>query len=490
MAIGTSVGLAMGFVLVYGGDGEGGAADQVLKALRDGNASFVEASAKHPRADAARRGEVASGQHPSATIVACSDSRVSPERVFDQGLGDLFVVRVAGNVCDTDEIGSIEYGVGHLHTPMLLVLGHTKCGAVTAVARGDALGGHIRSLVDNIGPAVTSVKRAQPELSGDALVSAAVRANVLQSIQDVLARSDEVRKLAGDGKLRIEGAVYDVATGKVEWLGEHPQQAALLTGPVRPANASDGATAKEVPAPAALSGAESSPREAVAANESGPSAAGSEALAKLVSGNDRFARQRSGHPHCDLARRSETAGGQHPFATVLGCSDSRVPPELVLDQGLGDVFVVRVAGNVCDIDEIGSIEYGVGHLKTPLLVVLGHTKCGAVTAVCQKAEVHGSIPELVANIGPAVDAVRRRNASLEGDALVREAIRWNVFQSIEDLLTRSEEVRAIAASGDVRIVGAVYDLDSGKIEWLGPHPREDELLRQPTHGDSSGGGVQ
>jgi len=129
-----------------------------------------------------------------------------------------------------------------------------------------------------------------------------------------------------------------------------------------------------------------------------------EAMARLREGNGRYVAGKSTHPNTNSARRSETVkNGQHPFATVITCSDSRVPVERVFDQGVGDVFVIRVAGNVCDVDEVGSIEYGVDHLATPIHVVLGHTGCGAVTAVVTKAKLHGSIPPLVDNIEPAVE---------------------------------------------------------------------------------------
>ncbi|MCA9730151.1 MAG: carbonic anhydrase, partial [Candidatus Eisenbacteria bacterium] len=137
-----------------------------------------------------------------------------------------------------------------------------------------------------------------------------------------------------------------------------------------------------------------------------------QALEALKAGNDRFVTGTSLFPHLDRKRRYETAKGQTPFVTVIGCSDSRVPIEALFDQGIGDVFVIRVAGNVCDTDEIGSIEYGVDHLGTPLMVVLGHESCGAVTAVVKDAEIHGSIPKLVDNIGPAVATARKFHPSL------------------------------------------------------------------------------
>ena len=216
---------------------------------------------------------------------------------------------------------------------------------------------------------------------------------------------------------------------------------------------------------------------AFAAEESGGNP--DQALQKLKDGHARFVDGKSTHPDATLARMKETADkGQKPFATVIGCSDSRVPLELIFDQGVGDIFVVRVAGNVCDTDEIGSIEYGAGHLKTPLIVVLGHTKCGAVTAVATKAEVGGSIPLLVDNITPAVENAKAANPGKDEATVVAAAIRANVFQSIQDLLTHSEEVRELVHEGKVKVVGALYAIEDGKIEWLGEHPKQKELLAE------------
>lgn len=202
-----------------------------------------------------------------------------------------------------------------------------------------------------------------------------------------------------------------------------------------------------------------------------------EALKRLQEGNARYAAGKSTHPRADNARRAATvAEGQHPIVSVLGCSDSRAPVEMIFDQGIGDVFVVRVAGNICDVDEVASVEYGVGHLHTPLVVVLGHTLCGAVTAVIMKDEVHGNIPLLVENIGPAAEKARKANPKSTGKDLVPAAIKMNVWQSIEDMYTRSPTVRDAVKGGQAKVVGAVYDLKSGQIEWLGPHPEEKRLL--------------
>ena len=201
------------------------------------------------------------------------------------------------------------------------------------------------------------------------------------------------------------------------------------------------------------------------------------ALKLLQEGHARYQTGQSIHPRADQARRDLTSTkGQHPFATVMACSDSREPVEIIFDQGIGDLFIIRVAGNVSGEDEIGSIEYGVDHLNTPVMVVLGHTHCGAVTAAVTGAEVHGSIPFLVEKIVPAVEKAQKSHPDLHGENLVPEAIKANVWQAIEDLLKKSPAVRARVKDGRLKVVGAIYDLATGGIEWLGEHPDQGGLL--------------
>jgi carbonic anhydrase len=211
--------------------------------------------------------------------------------------------------------------------------------------------------------------------------------------------------------------------------------------------------------------------------EEGSGISAAEALARLMDGNTRFVSGVAFYPPIGGDRRAEVvAHGQQPYATIVGCSDSRVPLEVLFNQGIGDIFVVRVAGNVCATDETGSVEYGVDHLGTPLCVVLGHSHCGAVTAVLTGAEVHGSIPKLIEPIIPAVEQVKRENPGVPPGELVPQAVVANVWQAIADLLSRSEAVRRRIAAGRLQVLGAVYDLPSGQVEWLGEHPRQAELL--------------
>lgn len=191
-----------------------------------------------------------------------------------------------------------------------------------------------------------------------------------------------------------------------------------------------------------------------------------QAIQMLKEGNQRFVEGKTTHPHTDFARIKEVSGGQKPFVTINGCSDSRVPPELIFDQGFGDVFVVRNAGNVSDTDEVGTIEYGTEHLGTNLVVILGHTKCGAVTAVAKGDHVSGNIPALVDNIIPAVNKVKHAHKNEEYSKWLNEAIAQNVHQSIEDLLKKSAIVSHLVKEKKVKIVGAIYDVDTGRVKFL------------------------
>lgn len=196
-------------------------------------------------------------------------------------------------------------------------------------------------------------------------------------------------------------------------------------------------------------------------------------LKLMKEGNERFADGQSQHPRTD-AYRLEMAGkenqGDYAYATVLTCSDSRVPVERVFDAGVMDIFVIRVAGNVVQGDEAGSIEYGLSHVHTPLLVVLGHTQCGAVTAVTNAIEGHGhtlerNIPGLVAPIAPAVKRTIKLSGR-HGADVIPLAIEQNVWQSIHDLFMVSPSTRALVKSGKVKVVGAIYDVATGKVDWL------------------------
>lgn len=202
-----------------------------------------------------------------------------------------------------------------------------------------------------------------------------------------------------------------------------------------------------------------------------------QALTFLTEGNARWVSNSPLAPNTESSRRAEVAeNGQSPFVTVLTCADSRLPVERIFDRGVGDVFVVRVAGNVAGGSETGTIEYGLGHLKTPLLVVMGHTKCGAVAAAASGAEVHGHIAELLSQITPAVERARRANPNLTGNELAAASVKENVWQTVFQLFKTSPEFLEAVQGGKVKVVGAVCDISTGKVDWMGEHPWQNELI--------------
>jgi len=164
-------------------------------------------------------------------------------------------------------------------------------------------------------------------------------------------------------------------------------------------------------------------------------------------------------------RRQELLAGQHPLISLLSCSDSRVPPELIFDRGLGEIFVVRTAGNIVDDVVLGSLEYGAEHLKTPLLLVLGHTRCGAVTAVCQNQEMPGHLKNIMEEIKPAVDeSVTFKRGKSEN--LVNVAIKQNVKRVVKVIPDKSEILYHLIKEGKMTIVGAIYHMETGEVEFL------------------------
>jgi carbonic anhydrase len=206
-----------------------------------------------------------------------------------------------------------------------------------------------------------------------------------------------------------------------------------------------------------------------------PGTAAAAALERLREGNQRFA---SGAVRPDVfateARRALLTSGQEPFAIVLGCSDSRVPAEIVFDQGLGDLFVIRVAGNIVAPSQIGSIEFAAERFGTRLVVVLGHSRCGAVLATLETLHGPGAAPSrnlssIVERIRPAVERLPGAGTALDGaeaERLVAEAVRANVRHSVGQLRHGSESLERLTRQDGLLIVGAEYSLQSGLVDWL------------------------
>lgn len=190
------------------------------------------------------------------------------------------------------------------------------------------------------------------------------------------------------------------------------------------------------------------------------------ALQQLLDGNERYHQGRALHPRQTHHFRLFTHAAQTPFAVISTCSDSRVPAEIIFDQGIGDLFIVRTAGNVSSPAQVGSIEYAVEYLRAKLILVMGHTNCGAVTAVAEGLQVNGNIKELLSHIEPPVKKIASEHQHEPVDTWLTEAIKANVQQSITDILDSSPLLKTKAERKEIKIAGALYHIVTGKVELL------------------------
>jgi carbonic anhydrase len=197
-----------------------------------------------------------------------------------------------------------------------------------------------------------------------------------------------------------------------------------------------------------------------------PTYTSDEALARLIAGNERFVRGEARFPTVQKEVLAELASGQSPYATILGCSDSRVPPELIFDAGFGELFIVRVAGNVVSPEVVGTLQYAAMHLRTPLFVVLGHEGCGAVSAALAVKDNNAQMPARIAILLQTIlPGLGDLPSGLAPDDQLRAAVEANVRWSMHQIL-ETPEAKARAAEGVMKLVGAVYELESGRVRFL------------------------
>lgn len=414
--------------------------DAALKALQEGNRRFAaDRSTPQPLGEGVRR-TLARGQSPIAIVLCCADSRVPPEHVFNMGLGELFVVRIAGHACDAETLASIEYAVEHLNVPLCVVLGHEGCGAVAACiaqveGHGDAAQSPaVRQLLEQIEPAVRKGKAR--DLAGKDLGDACEEQHVHDTIGECLRRSELLRRYTAVARFRMVPARYHLQSGEVEWLPNRPP-------PAEPAAAQP----VDHDVPMGL------PPQV--------------ALRLLQAGHRRYLG--SGPPTADLTarRREQLTHGQQPLAIVVTCADSRTAPEHVFDAGLGELFVIRMAGNALNDDALASIEYAAAHTGASLLVVMGHTGCGAVEAATENPEASELTPNLRAlltRLEPPVAEARASGA--KGRDLVDLAVRANALRTLAETRSRSALLRDLEAKGRFALLPAVYDTATGDVTWL------------------------
>eukprot|EP00930_Biecheleria_cincta_P084722 TRINITY_DN74171_c0_g1_i1.p1 TRINITY_DN74171_c0_g1~~TRINITY_DN74171_c0_g1_i1.p1 ORF type:complete len:785 (-),score=127.33 TRINITY_DN74171_c0_g1_i1:459-2813(-) len=416
--------------------------------------------------------------------IICGDAH-SPHiaSVFDADPGDLMAVRIMGTVISPQDaiVGSLEFLFEQQGTPVMIVLSQSQNDVVECAVRlamqeagwkGDVplpdetLRTMNLDLVKLVLPVAHDALIERPSASFKMICELASQLNMWKSIQALVQSSKLIAEAVKEGKLEVHGAYLNNETGKVRFLGKHPSEASLLSdGPswekIR--------TAEDPPVPAA------------------------EALAQLYVGNRRYAAGLGGKVqlHDDKTRLLLSQEGQNPIAVVVGCADSRAPIEILFDMRPGDLFVLRAAGNICGKTgyTLGSAEYAIKALGCKLIVVMGHTQCGAVTAALDTARKKEMIND-ASNIGKVLEQIMESATAALGasphaqpEEQLSLATRLNVHQTVQNMIEGSDIIRQGVIEGDLQVHGAVYDLFSGAVRWLGQHQHLEQLVRSelPLH---------
>lgn len=199
-------------------------------------------------------------------------------------------------------------------------------------------------------------------------------------------------------------------------------------------------------------------------------------LNRLIDGNRRFYTDNSIVPKSNTKTIKENSLMQEPFVTIVGCSDSRVSPELLFNMNIGDIFSIRVVGNVIGQSERGSIEYGVKHLNTPLVIVLGHKGCGACISALDESTNSNELNSILKSIIDVKNRIVDKNPDLDRESLISRVTEENVWNSIKNLISSSSSIRDRIKRCELMVIGAIYDIETGIVDFLGPHPREKILL--------------
>eukprot|EP00435_Cladocopium_sp_Y103_P016652 s2325_g4.t1 len=461
-----------------------------MRRLREGNARFVRGTPLATRTNLGMRTRlVEEGQAPFAAILGCADSRAPLEKVFDALPGDIFVLRNAGNTCTHAEgsmVGSLEFATGKLGSRLILVLGHTSCGAINGATQaylskkdGDtsvssALEGLLRDLME-------VAERAASEDGStdfDTVSKRAVKTNVFHTMKFLLKYSKTIRDLVSSGQVDLQGGIYNLETGQVDFLGQHPDQEFLFGSKL------------ELP-PSMFK--QDKPTFVRTTESSAVSPF--EALKILEEGNKRFVLGAPKTSATQDMRRALVDKGQAPHAAIVGCSDSRAPIETVFDAMPGDLFVLRNAGNTCTHAEgsiVGSLEFCVGKLGSRLILVMGHTACGAINGAtatyladktaATRAEPTCALEGLLFGLTKvAQDAYQELGQTASEAELAAHAVQVNVFHSINFLLKFSQPIRDLVAKGELEVQGAIYNLETGRVNFLGQSPKQAELLASKMH---------
>lgn len=426
--------------------------------LEEGNRRFQQGEASPARLDAGARRTAATRPEPRAIVLTCCDADVPPEHLFQAGLGELVVLRLAGPSVDAESLADVERAADGLRVPLLVVLAHDHCSAAGRAvhlaglaakgAPGTVPSAAVQQLLQQFEPSVRS--GLQAGLSGDELTTHVETDRAIAVAAECLRRSETLRRLQRLGRFQSWPARYTRATGAVEWLVPRtvdttPQEVATVV--------------------------EAEP----------PSMAPHVALRLLQAGNRRYLG--NGKPLGDVspARREKGGESQPPFAMVLACSDARVPPEHLFDCGLGELAVVRTAGPSLGEAALASLELTSSTTGAPLLVVLGHVDCTALAEAARPADPARSenTRALVDRVAPSVDG---RGADARAVAAA------NALRTTAALRQRSALLQRLEDEGRLLLIPALYDVATGDVEWLAESLGAKRPMAKPAapHGESHG----
>mmetsp|Transcript_55554 Transcript_55554/g.102800 ORF Transcript_55554/g.102800 Transcript_55554/m.102800 type:complete len:764 (-) Transcript_55554:87-2378(-) len=415
-----------------------------------------------------------------ALVLSCAYLDLPLDAIFDVKTGELQVIRVMGYLTgDHDGVmSSVDFALASKDAPpLMLVIGDSNNEAMKSALRvvmreagmkapeSDMSGEEDLELVKRLKPACEDALRQAPGAPFEKLLELSIKYNVWYTIESLLTYSPTVYNAVSSGTVKLNGAYIDMTTGKVRMLGEHPAQPKLLQTP---------------------------PRDDRVRTAQSPGVPPEEAYAQLVAGNNRFANGKGEtQSNVDVFLNLQLlSDGQQPMSSIMACSDSRVPVELTFDKRPGDIFVMRTAGNIIATRPggslLGSAEFSIAALKAKLLVVLGHTKCGAVTEAVKATrakmspdEAPGSIGTLLVELDEAAQEAVAKLPEAEQAEQIALATRINVFTCIRRFIENSDIIKAAVKNMDIAIHGAYYDLNTGKVEWLGQHPDLEEIVGSP-----------
>ncbi|CAE7552981.1 mtcA2 [Symbiodinium natans] len=461
---------------------------QALLLLKAGNERFVRGRPMADKMDnLTRKQNFELVNAPHTAVIGCADCKVPLETIFDAMPGDIYSLRNAANTCTHAEgsmMGSLEFCSATLGSRLILVLGHTECKALISATRtyfearaaGKRCTG-LKGLLGELTQTAEKTAKTMPDASCEEVAAQAVRTNILNTMNFLLQFSEVLRDRVRNGQLEIVGGLFDLQTGRVEFLGPSPNQAALvdpMASKIPRVLPFDTLTSQQTPVDV------HEPHESTKAS---PAAS----LRKLQEGNARFSLGNSQLPKQDM-RKALASCPQATHSAIVGCADARTPIDSIFDAMPGELFVVKNAGNTCSQAEgsvIGSLEFCTSKLDTPLILVLGHTDCSAMAGATRMflASETGKSRE---SLGPALDgllqdliAVISRARALypkaNAEELAHQAVKLNVDNTMEFLL-RSEALKELVRRGDLEIQGGIYQAEMGCVEFVGHCSRQAELL--------------